>query len=442
MKNRLSTAALALGFVSGGAVAGPLADLINTIGGPLGADSGLTAGAGSAINTLTGGFNDSPLSALTTLPTVDPAGDSLVGIGAFESAATGNGQLIGVGAGNDNQNATSGSGALVGLGALQSGTSGNSELIGVGALTGDNSGNGGLVGLSALSDGGGASGQGGLIGAEVLNGDTLLGLNSGIADQSQDILPNPTGASGTQITGLVGEPVRDGLQGALQRSGDISGPLEGLVTTLDGALVEPLGDGLAPVTDQLAALAGVGIDGDGTSNGGAGSLANAIVTGDSSGGNGSDINAGVISNDSGQGDGDVVGAGAFSGDDAGGNGILSLSAISGGNSGNGGDANVGVANSGDGAASNGGGLLGVGVANNNGGNTGCTGPGCGVPPKPPVDNPNPVGNNSQAEETCDAGDDHNETGLQGAGQLTQFSSRRADQDGCKDVRLQQLSSNK
>lgn len=433
MKNRISTAALALGFVSGGAMAGPLADLLNTIGGPLGTSSGLTAGASSAINTLTGGFNDSPLSALTTLPTVDPAGDNLVGIGAFDNAATGNGQLIGIGAGNDNQNATSGFGELVGLGALQSGNSGNSELIGVGAITGDNSGNGGLVGISALSDGGGASGRGGLLGVEALNGDTLLGLNSGMADQSVDILPNPTGVSGTQLNDALGQPLRDGLQSVLQPDGAISGPLENLLKTVDGALVEPLGDGLAPVTDQLAALAGVGIDGDGSSNGSAASLANAIVTGDSRGGNGSDINAGVISDENGQGDGDIVGAGAFSGDDAGGDGILSIAAISGGRSGDGGDANLGIANSGDGAASSSGGLLGVGVANNNGGGNG----GGGGPTNPPLGNPNVTSNNSQ---DCDAGNDDDEIGFKGAGQLTQFSSRSADEDSCSEIRPQQVSS--
>lgn len=458
MTTRIAKATLALGFVSGAATAGPLADVLGNVTGALGG-SGLTGGVATTINGITSAFNGSPLSGLTTLPTVDPAGGSLVGIGAFEGAATGNGQLVGVGAGNDNQNGQSGSGGLVGLGALQSGNIGNSDtigvaaltggesgnggLVGVGALTGDNAGNGGLIGVSALSSGGGNSGQGGLLGVELLNGDTVLGLNSGMAGQSADIIPNPTGMSGNliteQVTGTVGEPLRDGLQSALQRGGDISGPLEGLVVTLDDALVAPLGDGLAPITDQLAPLAGVGIDGDGQSPGGFASLANAVVTGNSGGGNGSDINAGVISNESDQGNGDVVGAGAFSGDNAGG-GMVSVGAISGGNSGKGGDVNAGVANSGDGATSDGGGILSLGVANTE--SPACTGPTCGGgKPTPPVDVPNLLVTNGKAEENCASGSEHNETGLRGAGQLTQFNSRNAREEGCQDIRLQQLSSN-
>lgn len=439
MKNRISTAALALGIVSGGATAGPLADLLGTLTG----GSGLTGGVATGLNTLTDGFNGSPLNALTTLPTFDANGDSLVGLGAFESSGTGNGQLVGIGAGNgsdDTGASNSGQAGLVGLGALNGSNTGNSDVIGVGAISGDNSGNGGLVGLSALSSGGN-SGQGGLVGAEVLNGDSALSLNSGMAGQSQDIIPNPTGMSATALNDAATSEVRNGLQSALQRGGDVSGPLEQVVVQLDDALVSQLGDGLAPVTDQLAGLAGLGLDSDGQAPGGPGGIASAVLTGDNSG-QGNDISAGIISGGNGQGNGDVVGAGAFSGDSAGGNGVASVGAISGGNSGKDGDANVGVANSGEGSTRNGGGLLSAGIANTEKAATGnpCPTGDCGRP-EPPTDIPTLLVTNGKAEENCTAGSEHNETGLKGAGQLTQFNTRSAKEDGCKDIRLQELSAN-
>lgn len=422
MKKHISIATLALGVVSGGATAGPLADLLGSVTG----GTGLTAPLSSGINAITGGFNESPLSALTTLPTVDPSGDSLVGLGAFEGDASGNGQLIGIGAGNAldaNGAGNSGNGGLIGLGALSGSDSGNSNggLASIGALSGSDSGNGGLIGLSALSDGGN-SGQGNLLGVEALNGDTLLGLNSGLADQNQQLIPNPTGVSGTALNDAVGEPLRDGLQSALQREGTISGPLEQVVTTLDSGLVAPLGDALAPVTDQLAGLAGLGLDSSGQAPG-FGGLASALVTGNNSD-SGNDISAGVISGESGQGNGDLIGAGAFTGDNSGGNGIASVGAISGGNSGKGGDANVGVANSGEGATSNGGGLLSAGVAGSNTPSTG--GPG-GPLPKPPVTTGNPLVGNGQADDECGVGNDE-EAGLKGPAAITQFNRRSAKED--------------
>ena len=183
MKTRISSVALALGMVSGAATAGPLADLLGNITG------------GSLTNTLVSGYNNqqNPFLGFTGPLNTNSA---LAGIAAFETSGRGNGQLIGIGAGNE-------------------GSTGNGGILaGLAVLSGDNSRNGGLVGDSALSDGGN-SGQGGLVGIELLNGDTVLGLNSSqftaaTGQEGLDI-PNPAGLSATELSNTL----RPALQGAL-----------------------------------------------------------------------------------------------------------------------------------------------------------------------------------------------------------------------------------
>lgn len=414
MKTRISYGALALGIVSGGASAGPLADILNQV----------TGGGGLTDLILNGsdpipGYNDSPFADFTGQ--LDGS-SALIDAAVFEPTDRGNGGLIGAGIGNESN-------------------TGNGALLGLGALSGDDSGNGAL-GISALSSGGGNSGQGEILGVELLNGDTVLGLNSGAAGQSADIIPNPAGVSGSQL----GDAIRPAAQDALQRGGAVSGPLEeGVLVGLD-AIVEPLGSALQPVTDAISPVLGNGLGSDGGGSsplpglpepiadglapvtdaiGGlpGGSIVAATFTGDSSQG-GNDVNAGIIGGDS-SGNGDVVGAGVFGGEGSGGSGVASVAAISGSNSSESGDVNAGVANQG----ANKGGLLGVGVANGN-----SSGQPPVAPPKPPV-NPVPSNPVTNAENNCESEAGDQIEGLKGAGDLSQFKRSK---DTCDQKKNDQV----
>lgn len=406
MKTRISCGALALGIVSGGASAGPLADLLNTITGGGGLTNLILNGADPIP-----GFNDSPFADFTGQ--LDGS-SALIDAAVFEPAGRGNGEIIGAGIGNE-------------------GNTGNGTLLGLGVLSGNDSGNG-AIGVSALSDGVN-SGQGDLLGVELLNGDTLIGLNSGQVGQGGE-LPNPAGVSATALSNAL----RPALQEALQRGGTISGPLESVLVGLD-AIVEPLGTALQPVTDVISPVLGNGLGTDGSGESplpglpdpiadGLGQISDAIgglpggsivavtFTGDSSQ-PGNDVNAGIISNDSNSGNGDVAGVGAFGGDNSGGSGVASVAAISGADSSGNGDINAGVANSG---ASKGG-ILNAGVANGNQ----TAQPPVEPPTKPPV-NPVPSSPITNTENNCNAENSDQIEGLKGPNDLSQF---KRNQDTCE-----------
>ncbi|MDD9893838.1 MAG: hypothetical protein OXT49_10100 [Gammaproteobacteria bacterium] len=185
-------------------------------------------------------------------------------------------------------------------------------------------------------------------------------------------------------------------------------------------MVDPLTEGVDGGVNQIPEL---------------GNLISLVSTGDTTTGN--DVAAGIRNGDN-AGNGDVAGIALFSNDNAGGNGVASVTGIGGAGSSENSDANVSIANA-DNRSS---GLLDLGVANGDGATTGnpCPTGDCGRP-EPPVDVPNLLVTNGKAEESCGAGSEHNETGLKGAGQLTQFNSRNAREQGCSDTRLQQLSAN-
>lgn len=392
MKTRISCGALALGIVSGGASAGPLADLLNTITGGGGLTNLILNGADPIP-----GFNDSPFADFTGQ--LDGS-NALIDAALFEPTGRGNGEIIGAGVGNE-------------------GNTGNATLLGLAVLSGDDSGNGAL-GVAALSDGGN-SGQGDLLGVELLNGDTLIGLNSGAAGQGGEV-PNPSGLSATELSNTV----RPAAQGALQRGGDVSGPLEDSVLVgLDNALLTQVGDAIAPITDPLSPVLDNGL---GSSDGGSGSIVSAVLTGDSST-SGNDVSAGIISDSSDSGNGDVVGVGAFGGDNSGGNGIASVAAISGADSSGNGDINAGVANSGAGK----GGIVNAGVANGNQTTPppGCVGSACVKPPVNPVPS-SPVTNTTN---NCNAENSEQVEGLKGPNDLSQF---KRNQDTCEQSNSKQV----
>lgn len=239
------------------------------------------------------------------------------------------------------------------------GTLSGNQAPGAGALL-PLGGSGGLAGLGILS--GENSGTGGLLGLDLIDNDSLLGLDAGAASvldlgDLADPLADALQSLGTRIraskAGVDALPDIPGVDGAslplspllgvaLGGSSDATGNLLGL-----GLLT---GDNV--VNDNLISAIIAGGDSSATGN-----LLGAGIIGGKTVGNGGLVGASAIAGDT-SGNGGLVGAGILSGSESGNGGLIGLSVLSDGNSGNGGLIGLSVL-SGDNSGN--GGLLGAGV---------------------------------------------------------------------------------